>query len=86
MDFSDALKNLKLGKRVYRLGWDSVNTFLFLIPSSTFDVSKPPLNLFFEQGKKMFRPAFIDIKTNNNEIIPWVPTHADILSDDWELI
>ena len=43
MTFGLAIEALKKGHRVARKGWNGKNMFLFLVPGSTFKVSRPPL-------------------------------------------
>ncbi len=43
LSFSTALILLKEGERVARSGWNGKNMFIFLVPGSTFKVSRAPL-------------------------------------------
>jgi len=70
LSFCRALNALKEGKRVKRLGWNSQNQYL--------ELQKPDLN------SKMTLP-YIYIKTAKGDIVPWVASQTDILSDDWEV-
>lgn len=86
MDFSEALKALKLGHRVMREGWNGKGMFLFLVPGSTFNVNRPPLLGIYEEGTEVNYHAHIDMKTADGTIVPWLASQTDLLSDDWELI
>lgn len=84
MNFSQALDLLKQGQRVCRAGWNGKGMFLFLVPGSTFKVSRPPLLGIYEEGKEINYHSHIDMKTAQGYIIPWLASQADLLADDWE--
>lgn len=69
-DFGWALAHLREGKRVRRSGWNGVGMWLELqVPDA---------------HSKMQRP-YIYIKTAQNELVPWVASHGDLLGEDWKL-
>lgn len=68
-DFSYALFALREGKSVYRVGWNAHNILTLQIPTET---------------SKMTRP-YIYMTTAQGDIVPWVASQTDILSDDWEI-
>ena len=86
MNFSDALRHLKAGLKVSRAGWNGKDMFLFLVPGSVFEVSRPPLLGIYPEGAVINYHAHIDMKTAQNYCIPWVATQADILAEDWKLV
>lgn len=83
MDFGSALTALKFGGRVARAGWNGRSMFLFLVPGSTFRVSRPPLLGIYPEGHLVDYRPHIDMKTANNEVVPWVASQSDLLEDDW---
>lgn len=67
-DFGWALKQLKNGKKVTRDGWNGRGMWLCLqVPDA---------------HSKMQRP-YIYIRTAQNELVPWVASHGDMLGTDW---
>lgn len=69
-NFGWALSYLKDGKKVARAGWNGKGMWLMLqVPDA---------------NSKMQRP-YIYIKTAQNELVPWVASHGDLLGTDWEL-
>jgi hypothetical protein len=84
--FSRALELLKDGQRVARQGWNGKNMFIFLVPSSTFKVNRPPLLGIYPEGTVIDYHAHIDMRTANGQIVPWLASQTDLLADDWELI
>lgn len=70
LTFGDALAMLKLSKKVARAGWNGKGMFIFLVPSSVFSVSRPPLLGIYPEGTVIRYPAHVNIKTTNEMIIP----------------
>lgn len=80
MDFGDAIKGLKAGKaKVAREGWNGKGMFLALID--------PYLNKHYSITEKDDIDgtllSYIALKTVQNGLIPWQPSQADMLADDW---
>lgn len=86
MDFSEALKELKNGKKVARAGWNGANMFLFLVAGSTFTVNRAPLLGIYPEGTQVKYHSHVDMKTAQGDISPWQPSQADMLSDDWVVL
>jgi hypothetical protein len=70
-DFGYALRKLKEGKRVTRAGWNGKGMWLAL---------QTP-----DEHSKMQRP-YIYIKTAQEQLVPWVASHGDLLGDDWRTV
>jgi len=83
VDFSDALKLLKAGARIKRDGWNGKDMFLFLVPGSTFTVSRAPLLGIYPEGTKIEYHSHIDMKTAQGYVVPWLASQSDLLSNDW---
>lgn len=67
-NFGEVLESLKSGKRVARKGWNGVNMFLTLqVP---------------DENSKM-RQSYIYITPVGGELVPWVASQPDLLSEDW---
>jgi len=83
MSFGHALTLVKHGKKVSRVGWNGKGMFIFLVPGSKFEVTRPPLLGIYEQGTEISYHSHIDMKTATGEIVPWVASQADLLANDW---
>lgn len=83
MDFGDAVRAMKSGKRVAREGWNGKGMFLFLVNGSTFKVNREPLVSILGEGTQVQYHAHIDMKTAQGYVVPWLASQADILSEDW---
>lgn len=71
MDFSAALRELKLGNKVARQGWNGKNMWLAL--------HEP------DEDSLMTLP-YIYIKTADHELVPWLASQTDLLADDWKIV
>jgi len=80
LDFGDALKALKIGKKVVRKGWNGKGIFI--------EGQFPD-----EYSKMTGAYLFIDttgLQTTNNDApkvrTPWLPSQTDIMAVDWTVV
>ena len=86
MNFGLAVEAMKKGLKVCRAGWNGKGMFLFLVPGSTFKVSRPPLLGIYDEGTEIDYHPHIDMKTANGQIVPWLASQTDMLADDWDIV
>lgn len=86
MDFGLALDHIKAGRRVARIGWNGKGMFLFLVPGSVFQVSRPPLLGIYPAGTEITYHAHIDMRTADGQIVPWLASQTDMLANDWLIV
>ena len=67
-DFGQALKFLKVGESVARLGWNG--------PDQSLTLQTP------DENSKMTLP-YIFIKTVQGDLVPWLASQPDMLAEDW---
>ena len=84
--FGEAVELLKLGYKVARIGWNGKNMFLFLVPGSTFKVSRPPLLGIYPEGTEVSYQPHIDMKTAQGTVVPWLASQSDVLAEDWVIV
>jgi len=91
VSFEFALKSLKEGARVRRTGWNGTGMWLTLSPGGRVDSR----NLWAANNRRFAElnrdgcaqvSPYITMKTAGNEIVPWVASHTDLLSEDWEVL
>ncbi len=70
-DFGWAIRQLKDGKRVARAGWNGKNMYL--------ELQRP------DAHSKMTLP-YIFMRTVQGDLVPWLASQTDMLSEDWELV
>jgi len=69
MDFGDAIRALKDGKKVRRRNWNGEGMWLALqVP---------------DEHSKMGLP-YIYMSTVEGKLVPWLASQSDMLSEDWE--
>ena len=97
MDFGDAIRSLKLGKRVARDGWNGKGMWLSLsAPASSGPFALAcsiPAEAFWSENNRAYaeeRGGFatvlpcITMKTATGEILMgWLASQTDMLADDW---
>ena len=86
MSFGLAVEALKKGMKVARAGWNGKGMFLFLVPGSTFQVSRPPLLGIYPEGTTVNYCPHIDMKTADDKVVPWLASQTDMLADDWAIV
>lgn len=86
IDFGQAIKSLKDGKKVAREGWNGKGMFLFLVPGSKFKVNRAPLLGLYPEGTEIEYHAHIDMKTAQGYVVPWLASQADVLAEDWVIV
>lgn len=84
--FGDALVALKEGKKVAREGWNGKGMFVFLVQGSVFKVNRAPLLGIYPEGTEITYHAHIDMKTADNQIVPWLASQTDVLAEDWVVL
>lgn len=68
LSFSQALESLKAGAKMTRFGWNGKGMYIELqTPTET---------------SKMTRP-YLFMKTVDDQLVPWVASHTDLLANDW---
>ena len=94
MDFSEALRLLKLGKRVSRSGWNGKGMFVYLVEGTTVDPSvlrgaaADAVNFVAKkEGRQIEKQTIcghIDMKAADGTIVVgWLASQTDILATDW---
>lgn len=86
LSFGVALEALRSGAKVCREGWNGKGMFIFLVDGSTFKVSRPPLLGIYPEGTEINYHAHIDMKTADDQVVPWLASQTDVLAEDWMMI
>ncbi len=86
MNFGDALKACKAGKKIQRAGWNGKDMWLVFVPGSNVTVTAGrPLAEIFPIGQTISYHPHIDMKAADGSVFCWNPNQLDMLSDDWQL-
>lgn len=86
MDFGEAIRAMKAGKRVARVGWNGKGMWLALV-LSIHDIPRngtthPVYRLTTDADGPTALP-WIGMKTADNKFVPWLASQTDMLADDW---
>ena len=86
MTFEEMLPYLKTGHKLERRHWNGKGMFIYLVPGSKFEVSRPPLLGIYPEGTKVTYLPHIDLRTADGSCVPWLASQTDILAHDWVLV
>jgi hypothetical protein len=75
-DFGVAISKLRAGERVARAGWNGKGMWLSLV-NGWMDP---------EVYDGIERLPFIQMKTADGKLVPWLASQTDMLADDWTLV
>ena len=81
MDFGEAIRSLKEGKKVAREGWNGKGMYLFLSPSLGCQTYKQ----YTGESINDLQP-FIVMKTADGTLVPWLASQTDVLTEDWIMV
>ena len=91
LNFGDAIKALKEGKKVARKGWNGKNMYLWLKPAVTIksEWCKDPMlkEIVDANGGEAEALGTICMKTADNKILTgWLASQTDMLCEDWVVV
>jgi hypothetical protein len=96
MDFGEALKALKEGKKVARKGWNGYRAGMYIYLTDGRDIfdhewierSPAQATTITERmnGKVHICPHIDMVSAHGERVIGWLASQTDMLSDDWEVI
>lgn len=82
-DFGEALKRLKAGRKVARMGWNGKGMFLYYVGWDKYPAKTDIAKTFADRDSKVTYHSYIAIKTTQGYVIPWLASQADMLDEDW---
>ena len=91
LNFGDAIKALKEGRKVARKGWNGKNMWLWLKPAATIKAEwcKDPMlkEIVDSNGGEAEALGTICMKTDDNKILTgWLASQTDMLCEDWMVV
>lgn len=96
MRFEEALRNLRLGKKVARRGWNGKDQFVYYTTTSyvQLDELKSETRNHVHNYYKINRgtdsvtiKGHLDLKNAQDEIIiGWAPSQSDLMAEDWYIV
>ncbi|MEN2432191.1 DUF2829 domain-containing protein [Comamonas sp. F1-6] len=86
MNFGDAIKELKLGKRLQRTGWNGKGLFVYLVPAASYPAQTGAAKAHFGEGAMVPYNPYFAIKNVDETVSTWVPSVNDCLAEDWQVV
>ena len=80
-DFGEALRLLKAGRRVTRVGWNGKGMFVYYVPANSYPAMTPVARMVF--GETVPYRAYLAMKTAQGDVVTWTISVSDALEDDW---
>lgn len=81
MSFGEVCKDLAIGGRAAREGWNGKNMFIFLVVGNSWSFDSD-----VEGIDELDTSSFICMRTADRKLTPWVPSQADVMSYDWVIL
>ena len=85
MNFGDAIKELKLGKRLQRTGWNGKGLFIYLVPAASYPAQTGAAKAHFGEGAMVPYAAYLALKNVDETVSTWAPSINDTLAEDWQV-
>ena len=85
VDFGEALKLLKNGKKVSRKGWNGSGMYAYYVPANSYPASTEIAKKEFSEALVPYR-AYLALKTAQNDVAVWNPSTSDCLAEDWFML
>ncbi len=87
-NFGEALEALKSGKKVARAGWNGKGMYITLKPGypdgiECNEATGKAHNI--EVGTTITYCPYLEMKTVDNKLVPWLASQTDILAEDWTI-
>ena len=89
MDFSDALRAVKEGKKIQRLGWNGQGMFVVYqkgYPDGIPCNMQTAIAWGMQEGELFKCEPYLQIRMSNGSHSMWVPSINDCLADDWVIL
>jgi hypothetical protein len=86
-DFGEALRQLKLGKKVAREGWNGKGMWLVLVSGWNGRLTGTLKTSAFAMPPEWVGYAnFIAMYTADKVLVPWLASQTDMLAEDWSIV
>ena len=85
-DFSEAIKRLKAGRRVARIGWDGKGMWLAYQKGYPNGI---PINANTAEATGLVQGTvcrflpYLMMRTVDGSFVPWLASQTDVLAEDW---
>ena len=81
MDFADAIRAIKAGKRAQRAGWNGKNQYIELAKNISYESADG--KIFNAQHDAIGNKAIAFVWTSGVQL-GWLASQADMIAEDWK--
>lgn len=82
-DFGEAIRFLKDGGKVSRLGWNGSGMYAYYVPANSYPAKTEIAKKQFGENSLVPYRAYLALKTAQNDVATWNPSTSDCLAEDW---
>ena len=86
MNFGEAIIALKQEKKVARKGWNGKGMFLYYVSEGRYPVKMEAAKNIADADGMVNYGAYIAMKTAQGNVVPWLASQTDMLSEDWIIV
>lgn len=95
MDFGDAIRAMKAGAAVRRVGWNGKGMWVSFTPGSAFEArhakcghaaAKRAMELEDPEAEIVTLPHFDMRAADGSIVIGWLASQTDMAAEDWEVV
>jgi hypothetical protein len=88
LTFGLAIEAMKARKRVARAGWNGKGMFLYYVPAAAYPAQRNAYGTMVGVFPDDMVPycAYIAMKTAQDNVVPWLASQTDMLSEDWVIV
>lgn len=86
LDFSEALRFVKNGKKVFRQGWNGKGMYIAFqkgYPEGVLANKNSQEAYGVPEGTIIKILPYLAMRTADGSFVPWLASQTDILADDW---
>ena len=76
----------KEGNKIQREGWNRKGMFVYHVPEGRYPARTDSARSIAGPDGKVSYGAYLAIKTDSGEVVPWLASQTDMLADDWKII
>lgn len=80
LDFGIALKLLKEGEQVARIGWNGKGMWLQMVKADKWYIASDAID---DDSFYLKKSPWIGMRTADDHFVPWLASQTDVLAEDW---
>lgn len=84
VDFGEAIRLLKDGKKLSRKGWNGSGMYAYYVPANSYLATTETARKEF--GELVPYRAYLALKTAQKDVSTWNPSTTDCLAEDWFVV